>query len=399
MGGEMRTGKESIMKKSLGRASAPAGLLLRFESPAIIARTAPHIGGSLPGWAALFARRWVRIEPLLHRLTPLYLLPEFLMMRLRTLCAMAAAIVAMLGLSTDVHASVLGVAGEFNGFVFGNLSSAGADTEGRLAVGGNFSATNYGVGDKLTNSNGARNDLVVGGNLNAPGAWQVFNGNAVWGTSLTAAPTTPHGTTFQGTPVNFAAAKAELIALSEYWGTLATNATVYFDTYSTLTLTATNPGLNVFNVTEAIWEATSNKQIVNPFPNATLLINVAGVNVTQSGGLSYNGSGSPSNAHSKVLFNYSDALTLDNNNIAMLGSVLAPYANLTINGGGINGNGIANNVLQKNGGEFHYYSFTGDLPTPSPDPEPTSTPEPSSAVIGVALCAMGTFAARRRLFA
>lgn len=325
-------------------------------------------------------------------------------MRLRNLCAMAAAIVAAFGLSTDVSASVLGVAGGFNGFVFGNLSAEGGDTEGRLAVGGDFFAKWYavgsgGIGPIVPLTTPPTDNLVVGGDLNAEGKWQVFNGNAVYGDALIAAPTTPNGVTKQGTPVDFATAKADLTAKSEFWGSLATNASVVYDGYSTLTLTATNPGLNVFNVSEAYWEMTTSKQIVNPFPNATLLINIAGVNVTQSGGLSYNGSGSPSNAHSKVLFNYSDALTLDSSNIAILGSVLAPYANLTLSGGGINGNGIANNVVQRWGGEFHNFAFTGDLPTPGPDPEPTSTPEPSSAVIGVALCAMGTFAARRRLFA
>jgi choice-of-anchor A domain-containing protein len=319
-------------------------------------------------------------------------------MRLRTLCAMAAAIVAAVGFSTHAHASILGVATDFNGFVFSNLSSAGADTEGRLAVGGNFTASNYGVGSggvgpALPNSHGTRNDLIVGGNMNAIGGWQVFYGNAVWGTGLTAAPTTPNGTTFQGTPVDFAAAKADLTAKSAFWSTLATNASVIYDGYSTLTLTATNAGLNVFNVSEAVWEATSSKQIVNPFPNATLLINIAGVNVTQFGGLSYNGSGSPSAAHSGVLFNYADALTLQNNHIAMLGSVLAPNADLTLNGGGINGNGIANNVLQQNGGEFHNFKFTGDLPNVTP------VPEPSSVVVAGMLLAMGAFAGRRHLAA
>ena len=135
------------------------------------------------------------------------------------------------------------------------------------------------------------------------------------------------------------------------------------------------------------------KQIVNPFPNATLLINIAGVNVTQFGGLSYNGTQTPSAAHSGVLFNYADALTLQNNHIAMLGSLLAPYADLTLNGGGINGNGIANNVLQQNGGEFHNFKFTGDLP------DVTTTPEPSSAVIAGMLLVMGAFAGRRQLIA
>jgi choice-of-anchor A domain-containing protein len=112
--------------------------------------------------------------------------------------------------------------------------------------------------------------------------------------------------------------------------------------------------------------------IVNPFPNATLLINVPGEHPTQQYGMKYNGSDAHSTAYGKILFNYNEAQTLVTSNMLVLGSVLAPYADLTINSGGINGVGIANNVLQTNGGEFHNYTFTGDLPSP-PVPEPGTT--------------------------
>jgi len=113
---------------------------------------------------------------------------------------------------------------------------------------------------------------------------------------------------------------------------------------------------------------------------ATLLINILGTNVTQFGGMSYNGSGSPSAAHGGVLFNYPQATVVQTNNIAMLGSVLASYAALTINGGGINGVGVAASALQQNGGEFHNFTFTGDVPV---------VPEPSSlALAGLGLAAI-----------
>jgi len=43
----------------------------------------------------------------------------------------------------------------------------------------------------------------------------------------------------------------------------------------------------------------------------------------------------------------------------------------TINGGHVSGNGIALDVVQQNGGEFHVFTFTGDL-TGLPVPEPTT---------------------------
>ncbi len=314
-------------------------------------------------------------------------------MRFSIICAAMA--VALLFQIAPSHASILGVAGDFNGFVFGNLTSAGQDTEGRLAVGGNFTASNYavgsgGIGPAVPITNPRTDVLVVGGDMNAIGLWQVFNGNAVWGTSLTAAPTTANGITYQGTPVDFAAAQVDLLAKSAYWATLPTNASVVYDGYSTLTLTATNPGLNVFNVPENFWEVTSNKVILNPNPNATLLINILGTDISQANGMSYNGSSSPSSAHSNVLFNYADATTLNISSMAVLGSVLAPQAALTISGGGINGNGIAASAHQQNGGEFHNFAFTGDLPYVNPAPEPTSL------VIVGGLMLIGTLAGRRR---
>src|SRR5262245_55905013 len=191
---------------------------------------------------------------------------------MRTFMVCAAIVAALAVRVAPAQASILGVAGDFNGFVFGNLSATGGDTEGRLAVGGDMFAQFYsvaggGLGPAVPYVSPPNDHLVVGGNLNAPGQWQVFNGNAVYGTSLTAAPGTlcPGCNTHQGTPVDFAAAQADLTAKSNYWSTFATNASVVFDGYSTLTLTATQAGLNVFNVSESVWENTSSKLIVNPF--------------------------------------------------------------------------------------------------------------------------------------
>src|SRR5262249_40495220 len=87
-------------------------------------------------------------------------------------------------------------------------------------------------------------------------------------------------------------------------------------------------------------------------------------------------------SYGKVLFNFNEALTLETRYMKVLGSLLAPYADLTIRSGGINGVGVANNVVQIDGGEFHNFTFTGDLPNP-PVPEPTT----------VGLLLLGSFAA------
>src|SRR2546423_11957291 len=65
----------------------------------------------------------------------------------------------------DVPATGLGVANDFGAFVLHDANLFFSDVQGRLAVGGNATITGYAVGDQLSNSNGNRDDLVVGGNL------------------------------------------------------------------------------------------------------------------------------------------------------------------------------------------------------------------------------------------
>ena len=43
-----------------------------------------------------------------------------------------------------------GLANDYNVFVFGNMSLSNTDAEGRVAVGGNATLSNYGVGASIT---------------------------------------------------------------------------------------------------------------------------------------------------------------------------------------------------------------------------------------------------------
>src|SRR4051794_41833055 len=80
----------------------------------------------------------------------------------------------------DVPATGLGVANDFSAFILHDANLFNSDVEGRVAVGGNATLTAYGLGNHLTNSNGTRDDLVVGGNLDFTNG-QVFEGNVVYG--------------------------------------------------------------------------------------------------------------------------------------------------------------------------------------------------------------------------
>src|SRR5581483_9841845 len=76
----------------------------------------------------------------------------------------------------------LGPASDFTVFVLGDVNQSFTDTEGRMAVGRNATLNSFGVGDRLPNSHGSRDDLIVGNTLTMTGG-QVFNGNAVYGVS------------------------------------------------------------------------------------------------------------------------------------------------------------------------------------------------------------------------
>src|SRR4249919_3733795 len=80
----------------------------------------------------------------------------------------------------DVPATGLGVANDFSAFVLHDFNASYSDVEGRVAVGGNAKITGYAIGNHLANSNGTRDDLIVGGNLEFTNG-QVFFGNTVYG--------------------------------------------------------------------------------------------------------------------------------------------------------------------------------------------------------------------------
>lgn len=256
------------------------------------------------------------------------------------------------------QASLLGLAGDYNAFVFQDLDAIGGDTEGRLAVGHNATMLYYSVGYQSADSHGTLDHLVVGNDLNASGHWQVFGGNTKYGGNLISTPSMVAPNTIrQGSPIDFSLVQSEMRTLSANLSHLtADGSSVY--RWSTLTLTATDPVLNVINVNPADWAAASDRQITAP-AGSTLIINIAGSVNSMSGGLSLHGI-----SKQNVLYNFYESTTINSSNIALLGSLLAPYATLNLTGGGIDGNAIVYNATQRNGGEFHNYSFRG-IPEPA----------------------------------
>ena len=253
--------------------------------------------------------------------------------------------------STPVQADSFGLgnAGDYNVMVFGSFSSSFSDTEGSMAVGGSASLNGYAVGLQLGSSHlGA--SLVVGGSLSYSNG-SIYNGYAEVGGAaavssvgdgVSSAAVVNSGVS--GLSVDFNAEKNAAIALSE----------------NLAGLQATGSGSSVYGGIEAVGDNSSPVQVfdidgsdisnawgwralVDVPEDSTLVFNISGKNISMTGGLSELTSFSD-----RVIFNFFEAETIDLRYLAVEGSILAPYANVTGNSGQMNGTLIAN-------------SFTGNL--------------------------------------
>ena len=252
----------------------------------------------------------------------------------------------------------LGPASDFNVFVLYDISQPSSDTEGKMAVGRNANLANYSVGDKLAPSNGSEDVLVVGNNLTY-GSGAVYNGNVVYGhtTNLPQANVSITGGTLRNDhPIDFAAARAHLRNLSGQLKNYTTNGTTTFQ-YGGLTLTGTDPFLNVFKV-DGHDLSNANNVSINVPNGSVVLVNVNRRNVSWSGGLSVTGT-----SIQNVMYNFYQAHNLTLVNIDIRGSLLAPYAKVNFIRGVINGQMVAKFI--QGTGQFNNKKFIGNLPADS----------------------------------
>ncbi len=240
----------------------------------------------------------------------------------------------------------LGLAGNFNAFIFQNANMQNSDIQGRFAIGQNANLMNYGVGTQLSNSHGGRDDLIVGGNLNFTNG-QVFNGNIAYdGSSTLNSVGIPNGTAKHAYDINFGYAETQLMNDSAAWGARAANGT-FVNQWGGLTLTGTNSTLNVFNLTTSdlsnLWGIT-----IKAPAGSSVLVNVSGTGPVS---LQYMGFNLVGTDASHVVFNFTQATNITLSGIGFQGSILAPYANVEFNNGNLTGTLVANNLCGT--GEFH----------------------------------------------
>lgn len=122
-----------------------------------------------------------------------------------------------------------GLANDYNVFVFGDLTMSNTDAEGRVAVGGNATLSNYGVGAGITPLPPANTDpsFVINGAVNVTGGSNA-SGNTVINPSsnvINYSMGNPNGQLITGTPIDFAATAQYLKCASAFWSTLTPNGT------------------------------------------------------------------------------------------------------------------------------------------------------------------------------
>ncbi len=259
--------------------------------------------------------------------------------------------------------TALGIANAYNVFLSGNFTATGADTGGRIAVGGSASFPAwYAVGDSLLDSFAAPDILDVGSSITA-GPAGVYGGNAFEGTSGSSYAYTYNGTATVGgaNPINFAAQFASLTGYATQLSQWAPNSTVSYG--STVTLTGTDPSLEVFDLN--VSQLPANYAIdLNVNSSATVLINVNGASFTSSNwGEFLNGTqiiGNGATGYDNILFNFYNATSITFGG-TFEGTVLAPNANVTGSTSGQLDGGLIGKSFTGNT-EFHDLLFTGTLP-------------------------------------
>jgi choice-of-anchor A domain-containing protein len=307
-----------------------------------------------------------------------------------------------------VQASILGIAGEYNIFMFDDIVQYGTDVEGRVAGGGDVTYgkaneivsgvvqdNGFSIASKVMATQGLP-DLVAGRNVSlengsvgylgsaTPGSPGYQNGVVNWGGTAAIASNVGYDkiNSGPGTPINSAAEQKYLTTMSGTWGGFSANGTTDFlynnaNQLYRIQLTGTDSSLNVFSLDAANIGSNLGFYIDAPL-TSTVLVNITGetANLINFGfyfkdyddkipSSDYIPGASEFYPNSNILFNFLDATELTINLIEINGSILAPFAYVDfMKDSHIDGNLIAYSLFGE--GEAHMDLFNGQIPVPEP---------------------------------
>ncbi|MFZ6746346.1 collagen-binding domain-containing protein [Undibacterium sp. JH2W] len=227
----------------------------------------------------------------------------------------------------------LGLAGQFNAFIFNDFTATAGEVAGTMAVGHNFNVSAFSMDTTQKNYQGM--SLIVGNQLTFNGG--STHGKATYGSSKTVNNLPQTDTVVKAVPpFSFTDNKTQLTDLSTNLAAQTANGKTSIQ-FNGMTFQGdgTN-GTQIFNVKGADLLNVTYANFVNLNPGQTIIINVSGDSGMQGGmpdGFkNYN-----------TLFNFSTAKKLTFTNVALNASILAPLATVSGGSGVVDGNVVVNN--------------------------------------------------------
>jgi choice-of-anchor A domain-containing protein len=229
----------------------------------------------------------------------------------------------------------------------------GSLVQGRVASGGNATLTSMTIGGGLPNSNGTRDDLIVGGNLTY-NSGALASGNIVYsGTATLTNVTMKHGTARQVANPLSTSTDAWAANVATTWASLPANGSVTGAGTTALNLTGADKYRNVFAVSAADLGTARTLRISVP-SRSSVVINVSGAQVSiQNLNITIVGT---DRLH--VVYNFYAATSLAIGPVAVPGTIWAPSANVTVRSSSINGTLLAKS-LQAAGASFNQGAYEG----------------------------------------
>jgi len=264
--------------------------------------------------------------------------------------------------------------------VFGDYAST-SEAQGRLLVGGDASLVSVGISDKLKQTSGHGDALIVKGNLNFKSG-RVHAGNIVWGESQEIDTSVKNGLgrnriIHNPNRFNFTAAQ-------DYFENMSRDVSRYqltggntFDPNSnTLSLEASgshDPEVFMISCSNLAQAVSVQMNGLRKIHTPTVVVNVRGKkNCAFSNGLDVGAIGNSR----KIMWNFFQTEHIEIANVAVEGSILAPYADIISSFGDVYGQTVA---FSWNGAAVQNYNvFKGCVRGPvTPSPTASFTPSPS----------------------
>ncbi|MBE6753627.1 MAG: DUF11 domain-containing protein, partial [Ruminococcaceae bacterium] len=237
--------------------------------------------------------------------------------------------------------------------VFDDMNQTGADSEGRVIIGGDLTV-NSGWAVSNTTDFGSDYALIVGGNYS--GGANVVGGASAIGEEWIREYAEEAETAFNLVSQKYAELPAEGTSARNQWYRPSVELS------ANPNHVAGTPHVFYIDGTETIGEV----KFKGNFGTDQIIINISGTELTYNGGqwgMFENCDLNATTLAQQTTWNFYEVTSLNTSSLSFYGSVLAPKATYTASNGHVNGTTIVKNMIGTGGFEYHannfYYDATG----------------------------------------